>query len=384
MAPPALGMVLELCDGSLFDEIQSRNGAVPRFSHFLDRAIQCTRSLLYLHNRNRPLCHCDVKSLSFLLKGNTVQLADMGMTKAFENQQRSFSRDFSHYGTSDLAPSRELSSNGESRDHGGMFVGTVQWAAPELLNNDGAEPTAAADVYSLGVVFWEIYTGKTPYEHIRFPSEVKDFVKNGGRPEIPESMDPRLQNILKSAWTESPYERITCEEIKKLLFEMLDRDEEKYNVIKTDVLVALADPQNNLVKDRYYNTLYYRRCFIGSEAVTFVADNFAEFFESKQSVLDVLNDIMSDGVIKHVVDQHKKIKDEYLFYRIEEDALGKHHFILCNSFRFQPGFHRIPVSRKGISFYCNIVQCPPVSMHRKTRLDPHKPLLQLVILEHLL
>ena len=88
-----------------------------------------------------------------------------------------------------------------------------------------------------------------------------------------------------------------------------------------DVLVAIADPKNGLVKDRYYNTFSYRRCFIGSEAVKFVAEKFSKFFKSKQGVLDVLNDIMSDGVFKHVVDQHKTLKDEYLFYRFEEDAL---------------------------------------------------------------
>lgn len=320
VAPPALGMVLELCDGSLYDEIQQRQGAVSSLSNFLDRAIQCTRSLLYLHNRSPPLCHCDVKSLNFLLKGNFVKLADMGMTKAFEDRQRSLSRDASQYGALQGSPSRMVSYDQYGRQST-SYVGTAQWAAPELLENDGAIPTTAADVYSLGVVLWEIYTGRSPYEHIRFPSQVIEFVQRGGRPEIPDGMDPRVEQILKATWTSSPIERITCEEIMQLLFQMLEREDEKYKVIKTDVLVAIADPKNGLVRDRYHNTFSYRRCFIGSEAVKFVAEKFSKFFKSKQGVLDVLNDIMSDGVFKHVLDQHNTLRDEYLFYRFEEDAL---------------------------------------------------------------
>lgn len=38
--------------------------------------------------------------------------------------------------------------------------GTFAWAAPEMLL--GEQPTAAADVYSLGVVLWELCTGELP------------------------------------------------------------------------------------------------------------------------------------------------------------------------------------------------------------------------------
>jgi serine/threonine protein kinase len=44
-------------------------------------------------------------------------------------------------------------------------VGTVQWMAPEVLT--GRQYDESVDVYSLGLVAWEMMTGKCPYENMK-------------------------------------------------------------------------------------------------------------------------------------------------------------------------------------------------------------------------
>ena len=42
------------------------------------------------------------------------------------------------------------------------LVGTVDYVAPEIVN--GEEPTFASDLWSLGVILFQIFTGKMPFK----------------------------------------------------------------------------------------------------------------------------------------------------------------------------------------------------------------------------
>ena len=44
--------------------------------------------------------------------------------------------------------------------------GSIRWMAPELFE-DGAVNTRSSDIYSLGMVFWEIMVRKGPFEDVR-------------------------------------------------------------------------------------------------------------------------------------------------------------------------------------------------------------------------
>ena len=46
----------------------------------------------------------------------------------------------------------------------GLVMGTLMYAAPEVLARKGA--TTASDIYSLGVVMWELFTGRLPFGNV--------------------------------------------------------------------------------------------------------------------------------------------------------------------------------------------------------------------------
>ena len=56
-------------------------------------------------------------------------------------------------------------------------VGTVHWMAPEVLNSQ--KYNERADIYSLGIIIWELFTGKCPYEKMnQIEEENRTFKEN--------------------------------------------------------------------------------------------------------------------------------------------------------------------------------------------------------------
>ena len=109
-------------------------------------AIDVARGLVHLHSRS--IVHMDLKSPNILLaKDFTAKIADVGLARSV---------------------STNLLTHMSS-------VGTIAWAAPELKTGfkvgqsaiGGHAITAKVDVFSFGVVLWEIVTGEDPSKTAR-------------------------------------------------------------------------------------------------------------------------------------------------------------------------------------------------------------------------
>jgi len=74
------------------------------------------------------------------------------------------------------------------------------------------------DLYSYGIVFWEMLTGEEPYgEHDSYNTFVKAICNDNERPEIPEDMHPSLKNLLELCWHREPEKRPTFDQIIDML-----------------------------------------------------------------------------------------------------------------------------------------------------------------------
>ncbi len=87
--------------------------------------------------------------------------------------------------------------------------------APELFTKK-PEFTFKADIYSVGMIFWEIVTGKIPWETTE-PGVIMAFVMTGQREELPPPSDtPQLKSIAKLiefCWKQNPEERPTINNV---------------------------------------------------------------------------------------------------------------------------------------------------------------------------
>ncbi|XP_068670007.1 uncharacterized protein [Montipora foliosa] len=115
----------------------------------------------------------------------------------------------------------------------------VKWTAPEALYN--SEYTTKSDVWSFGVVLWELCTmGGNPYPGVN-NKELYKLLKTGYRMERPETCSNELFQLVSECWKEEPSERPTFDHVSTSLekmimegtpyldFELLDESKEYYS-----------------------------------------------------------------------------------------------------------------------------------------------------------
>jgi serine/threonine protein kinase len=118
----------------------------------------------------------------------------------------------------------------------GETLSTYQWMAPETLGTDGAkvEYDEKADVYSFGIVLWEMLTLGFPFdEFLSNPSYTytnpngalvfnetmikRAIEKDQLRPSLPSSCPEMLKELVCKCWSHSPSDRPTFESITEQL-----------------------------------------------------------------------------------------------------------------------------------------------------------------------
>uniref|UniRef100_A0ACD5ZTV3 Uncharacterized protein n=1 Tax=Avena sativa TaxID=4498 RepID=A0ACD5ZTV3_AVESA len=99
----------------------------------------------------------------------------------------------------------------------GGVRGTLPWMAPELLNGSSNLVSEKVDVFSFGIVMWELLTGEEPYADLHYGAIIGGIVNNTLRPLVPESCDPQWRSLMEQCWSAEPSERPSFTEVVKRL-----------------------------------------------------------------------------------------------------------------------------------------------------------------------
>ncbi len=171
-------IVMELVDGeNLKDRIRGAAPLADEEIRSIGAAVAST--LEYAHQRG--LIHRDVKPQNVLLgEDGRPRLTDFGIAQA-------------------------VSSKGLTRT--GAVMGSVQYLAPELVR--GRPATAQSDVYALGVVLYEMATGRVPFEGETDLATALAHVEQSPAPPraLNASLAPDLERTILRALAKSPEER---------------------------------------------------------------------------------------------------------------------------------------------------------------------------------
>jgi serine/threonine protein kinase len=108
-------------------------------------------------------------------------------------------------------------------------VGTGFWRAPQILKqlqkrvpSHEVVFTKEADIYSFGMLCYEIITGRLPFED--HPRDDYSIVLRGGRPKLPDDLDPLLKNLILGCWQHDPRKRPSARDIYDRLFSAPRKD----------------------------------------------------------------------------------------------------------------------------------------------------------------
>ncbi|KAJ1404688.1 Serine-threonine/tyrosine-protein kinase, catalytic domain [Sesbania bispinosa] len=99
----------------------------------------------------------------------------------------------------------------------GGVRGTLPWMAPELLNGSSNKVSEKVDVFSFGIVLWEILTGEEPYANMHYGAIIGGIVNNTLRPTIPSHCDPEWKTLMEQCWAPNPGARPAFTEIASRL-----------------------------------------------------------------------------------------------------------------------------------------------------------------------
>ena len=81
----------------------------------------------------------------------------------------------------------------------------------QVLDNDGA--SFESDVYSFGIISWEIVSRRMPWADLNARSIFRRVVLAGDRPKMPNDVSTDIEHIIRSCWIEDPTARPTFSDI---------------------------------------------------------------------------------------------------------------------------------------------------------------------------
>jgi serine/threonine protein kinase len=167
--------------GSLFDYLHRDRGKLNERDQ-INIAYEIAVALKYLHSRN--IIHCDLKSSNILIDDNwKIKIGDFGLSRFYNK------------------------GNDETRGR----IGTPHWMAPEVLKGEKYE--TCADIFSYGMILWEIlsreipYYGINPYQVISLVADKKQIVQ------VPAEGNQALRKIIAKCLEYEAHKRPKLDEV---------------------------------------------------------------------------------------------------------------------------------------------------------------------------
>ncbi|KAM6594308.1 hypothetical protein CsatA_002011 [Cannabis sativa] len=202
--PPVFCIITEyLPGGSLRKYLHHQEPHSVPLHLVLKLALDIARGMKYLHSQG--ILHRDLKSENLLLDEDMcVKVADFGIS-CLETQC------------------------GSAKG----FTGTYRWMAPEMIQEK--HHTKKVDVYSFGIVLWELLTALTPFENMTPEQAAFAVSQKNARPPLPSACPMAFSHLVNRCWSSNPDKRPHFDEIVSILegyAEALDQDPDFFSTYK--------------------------------------------------------------------------------------------------------------------------------------------------------
>ncbi|CAG5131415.1 unnamed protein product [Candidula unifasciata] len=196
LKPPNLCLVMEYAAGGSLNRVLGGRRIPPEV--LVNWAQQIAQGMYYLHDQAPlTLVHRDLKSSNILLKEptdgtdlcrKTLKITDFGLAREVEQTTRM------------------------------SAAGTYAWMAPEVIKL--SRFSKKSDVWSYGVVLWELLTGETPYKGIDALGVAYGVAVNKLTLPIPSTCPSMFSQLMADCWHQEPHERPAFFEILQRLHDI--------------------------------------------------------------------------------------------------------------------------------------------------------------------
>ncbi|XP_073701999.1 mitogen-activated protein kinase kinase kinase 13-like [Garra rufa] len=177
---PCYCIIMEYCaQGQLYEVLRAGRKISPRL--LVDWASGIASGMNYLHLHK--IIHRDLKSPNVLVtQSDNVKISDFGTSKELSDKSTKMS-----------------------------FAGTVAWMAPEVIRN---EPVSEkVDIWSFGVVLWELLTGEIPYKDVDSSAIIWGVGSNSLHLPVPSTCPDGFKILMKQTWQGKPRNRPSFRQI---------------------------------------------------------------------------------------------------------------------------------------------------------------------------
>jgi len=87
----------------------------------------------------------------------------------------------------------------------GSIYGNLPYIAPEVIS--GKEYTFKSDIYSIGILMWEISSGQPPFINVKHDYDLAMNIVNGMRPKIVPRTPSKYKSLMEQCWDADPGKR---------------------------------------------------------------------------------------------------------------------------------------------------------------------------------
>ncbi|GBC00349.1 hypothetical protein RclHR1_03820014 [Rhizophagus clarus] len=91
------------------------------------------------------------------------------------------------------------------------IYGVIPYIAPEIFK--GVAFTKASDIYSMGMIMWELTTGCKPFANVEHDVDLIYKITDGKRPEITDDTPEDFVNLMKKCWNSDPKKRPSAKQV---------------------------------------------------------------------------------------------------------------------------------------------------------------------------
>lgn len=193
LSPPHLCLVMEYARGGALSRVLAGRRVPPHV--LVNWAVQVARGMNYLHSDAPvPIIHRDLKSINILileaienhsLSDTVLKITDFGLAREWHKTTKM------------------------------SAAGTYAWMAPEVIRLSLF--SKSSDVWSFGVLLWELLTGEVPYREIDALAVAYGVAMNKLTLPIPSTCPEPFARLLEECWDPDPHGRPDFRSILKQL-----------------------------------------------------------------------------------------------------------------------------------------------------------------------